>query len=353
MTTPSAHRLLRWYFRLYSYALRRLLALLTTIRRGLEDDPTRILLDHLTPDQRAAEATIQPPLPAFDGRLRLLVIVPFRDRWDLTKVCLEKLIGQDFTGLDTTVVLVDNGSVEEATRLGVDGFLSRPLALGLKFRHLRLDIPFNFSRLNNLAVAHCANLCPNYILMLNNDVEIGAVDSLQRLVRFIAANPRVSAVGCTLLFPDGRIQHSFLAPGVKIVGAHPLKFLPYRANYAWFERPRVVPGITGAVFLIRAAHFQNVGGLEEALPTAYQDVDLSLKLLKCGSFLVTLPDIVMIHHETATRKPDLSSTEAAWMYAKWGRYLTENPYYPACLSRWSEAPVYTIGEGAFPWWRFA
>lgn len=340
-----------WWLRVGCFAVRKVLAALTVLRRGF-GDPTTILVDQLTPEQIAAEAALRAPAANLSEVRRIVVVVPFRDRWDLTKTCLETLRRQEIGGLAVTVALVDNGSVEEATLTGIRETMTAPKREGLDFRLFRLEMPFNFSKLNNVAVERCADVDAHYVLLLNNDIEMTSTDGLQKFAKLLETNPQVGAVGCTLLYPDGRIQHSFVAPGVKIVGAHPLKFMPFQPAYRWFERPRAVAGLTGAVLMVRASCYRSVGGLQEDLPTSYQDVDFCLKVLAQGFFLVTMPDVVMVHHESASRKKDLPAAEIAWMYQRWGDYLTANPYYSTRLSRWSEAPVYSFGEGKYPWQRF-
>ena len=64
-----------------------LLKINTRLRRGLESDPTVILIDHLTPEQVKAQAAIDVALTRpFTDAGELLVLIPFRDRWDLLKL---------------------------------------------------------------------------------------------------------------------------------------------------------------------------------------------------------------------------------------------------------------------------
>ena len=110
--------------------------------------------------------------------------------------------------------------------------------------------------------------------------------------------------------------------------------------------------VTGAALLVRADLFAQVGGFDEALATAYQDLDLCLKLQKSGLANWALGNVALVHHETATRKASHKASEVAFMYERWGAFLEENPFYSSRFSRWSESPAFTLGEGAYPWRKY-
>jgi GT2 family glycosyltransferase len=282
---------------------------------------------------------------------RLLVIVPFRDKWPLTQAALDSLVAQRGHGLSIEVALVDNGSAAE-TMAHLSQWLERHGAPAtMSFRLLRFDIPFNFSKLNNLAYAACTTeRRPDYLLLLNNDVVLTDGSTLRRfLLRSRALGPRMGAMGCTLLYRDGRVQHSFVAPGVVLVGAHPLKRVPFKPHYAWFQGTQRVPAITGALFWLPAGVFAQVGGFDEDLPTAYQDVDLCLKITTAGYQIFCIADLTAIHDESATRTALPSLEEADHIYRKWGPALTAHPEVPRELSRWSEHPTLRLAESEFPW----
>ncbi len=333
----------------------RLIALLsravTRLVRLGDQDPTQILLDTYSDAQRqAAESKNREAPPPLNGTaLKLLVLIPFRDQWAMTEACLRSLASQDAPGLEVRVLLLDNGSAEKTTldALGYHG--NRPLANAFDVKTLRLDEPFNFSRLNNRGVASEIPFGADFLLCLNNDVELRAPGDLKALVAFAAGCPRLGALGCTLLFPDERVQHLFLAPGVKIVGAHPLKGFRLEETSAWFQAPRPVAAVTGAALLVGAQAFAAVGGFDEALPTVGQDLDLCLKLQKQGLTNWVLPHVRMLHKEGASRGKAIAKHEVATIYAKWGEFLTKNPFFSTRLSRYSETPAYRLLEPAYPW----
>jgi GT2 family glycosyltransferase len=316
-------------------------------------DPT-VLACRLWPESRViTESRNLAPSPTDVTRLQ--IIIPYRDCWHLTLVTLESLLKQDLTGVRVLVSLVDNGSIV-STQEHVSQWLKvQQSRTSIEFDHSRHDIPFNFSTLNNSAFQRSkAAFSPDYVLFLNNDVAMENPATISRLLQAAASiGDSLGALGCTLLYPNGRVQHTFLAPGVVLVGAHPLKGLRFNHRHQWYQGVRMVPAVTGALLLMRASTFEKLGCFEEKLATCYQDVDLCLKASLAGLQNFTIADLVAIHHESASRKSLPPLSEAEYIYGKWGAGLTAHSSVPMELSRWSEYPVLSLGEPPFPWrWLF-
>jgi hypothetical protein len=292
--------------------------------------------------QRAAELKISPinPLPALKGKVKLLIVIPFRDKWSMTKVCLDGLLRQDRTGLEVLIALVDNGSIEAETFEGIKKSQKDFETAGVQIRHLRYEVPFNFSFLNNQAVKDCSDFRADVLALVNNDIEFLETDSVLQLVKgsFL---PDAGAVGCTLLYPNRKIQHLFVFVGSKIVGSHPYKGQVLNLSSKWYAQPRAVGAVTGAVMFIQRHDYEKVGGFDEKLPTSYQDVDLCLKLQKIGLINWVLPKVMLIHHETQTRSHEPSWREAEYVEKKWGNFLFHNPFVSDVWSRKSEHFVFT------------
>lgn len=268
-------------------------------------------------------------------RLRVLAIVPFKDKADLTQVCYQGLLEQDLSGIDLTIALVDNNSCEADTQNWLNEVKSTPDPR-VQVRVLSYNTPFNFSYLNNQAVRDCSDLHPDIIAFINNDIEFVERATIKTLAQLCYSSDEIGAVGCTLLFPNLRIQHLFVYVGSKIVGSHPLRGKPFDQSLPWYKTVREVPGVTGAVMFVKTCDFLQVDGFDEVLATSYQDVDLCLKLQKLNRKNLTVPFIVNVHHETQTRSKAPNWKEAAYTYEKWGDYLRLNPSVPKVYSRLSE-----------------
>ena len=332
--------------RLVCKAYEFVLIIYTRLRRGLDDDPSKILVDFYTESQVQAQLAIDhlfanAEMPTGE----ILVIIPFRDRWDLTSACLKSLQCQVFTAsLRMKVVLVDNGSTSPATAQGIKA--ARSNYPSLMIETLRADYPFNFSKLNNDGFQNYKNSATRLVLFLNNDIEFLGHDTIEKMAICLTNLREAGAVGSTLLYPDGKVQHLFAAPGVKIIAAHPLKGTPFNQLTAWFEKPvRPVPAVTGAVMMLRADDFERVGMFDEALPTLGQDVVLcALVLQKLKKYSVVLTKAEVLHHESVTKSVSFPAAELKLIYDKYGDALNSNTFFNDVFSRWSEQPLI-----ALPW----
>ncbi len=195
---------------------------------------------------------------------------------------------------------------------------------GDRLRLVEWTEPFDFSAKCNLGAA-VAN--GELLLFLNDDIEVITPDWLERLAAFLD-EPDVGAVGCHLLFEDGRLQHGGHvllngAPGHLMFGQDPKSDLNRMA--LWLDRE--VAGVTGACFMTRATTFAEVGGFGLDFPGNYNDVDLSLKIRAAGYRIVITPHAQLYHFESITRDPTVSDVELATLRDRWYRELHRDPYY--------------------------
>ena len=137
-----------------------------------------------------------------------------------------------------------------------------------------MDEPFNYSRLNNLAVrdtrvaAHC-----DCLLFLNNDVELEP-GALSEMLRWID-QPPIGLVGCRLHFPDGRLQHGGVEIGEQrkqsMRWEHIEKFYPFE-QMEETKRLGFFDAVTAACALIKREVFLKIEGFDEIwYPIGYSD----------------------------------------------------------------------------------
>ncbi len=300
----------------------------------------RAVADHLQRSGRAG--TVEPAwpgstfhrvryeLPAL--RPRVTAVVCTRDgRW-LARCLRSVLETTDYEALD--VLVVDNGSTLDATRSLLDD-----LAAQGRIRVLRDPRPFNYSALNNTAVAETD---AELVLLLNDDTEALSPDWLAEMVGQVL-QPGVGAVGALLRYPDDRIQHAGVVMGVTGVAAHVHRLLP-PGSRGYFGRAALVQGfsaVTGACMLVRRAVFDAVGGLDEdELAVAFNDLDLCARIVAAGWRIVWTPYAQLRHYESLSRGPDDKDAdgvvrfqaEATVMRRRWAALLAGDPAYNPNLS---------------------
>lgn len=223
------------------------------------------------------------------------VIIPMKDAAKLTGECIAA-VRRGLSGQRVEFVLVDNGSESHAAQM----LFSRMRSDG----HVVVGAPgpFNFSHLVNAGVDAARG---DVILLLNNDVicaEHAWAERLMSLTQFAD----VGCVGTRLDYPNGRIQHVGIALGFQGLAGHPFRGWPAEAYGAlgYAAGPREVTGVTGAFMLLRKQVFNEAGGFDETLPTAFNDVDFCLKLRSHGYRNIVCTDVIHIHHESYSRGGD-------------------------------------------------
>lgn len=280
--------------------------------------------------QADAPAWLQVRRPLPDPAPRVSIIVPTRDRAKLLAACAEGVLAKtDYPNLE--LIVVDNGSVEPATEALFQKLLADP-----RVRVLRRPGPFNYSALNNEAVAEAKG---EILVLLNNDIEVIEGHWLAEMVSQ-AVRPNVGAVGARLLYPDGTLQHGGVILGVgrdtRIAGhIHPGAAHEDNGYFGCLHVARNVSAVTAACMALRKSVFDEVGGLDaEHLPVAFNDVDLCLKIRAAGYDIVWTPHAELYHMESASRgsdaRPDQAARarrEIAWMRERWGEVLDHDPFY--------------------------
>lgn len=264
---------------------------------------------------------------------RVSLIVPTRDRLELLRACINGLLQKtDYPNLE--ILIVDNDSREPATLTYLES-----LGTDNRVRLLRIEGAFNFSALNNRAVAIAEG---EIIGFINNDIEVIEPAWLTEMVSQ-AVQPRIGAVGAKLYYGDDTIQHAGVIIGMGGVAGHAHCRFP-RPAAGYFGRLHLVQNVscvTAACLIMPRRVFEDVGGFDEKnLQVAFNDVDLCLRIREAGYGIIWTPYAELYHLESASRGSDLApensrrfANEVAYMKRRWGATLVEeDPFYSPNLS---------------------
>ena len=255
------------------------------------------------------------------------ILIPNRDQAAVLRRCVHSI--QSLTSYKNYEILILENNSEEPETFACYEELTRDA----RTRVLNWEHPFNYSAINNYGASRAKG---DYLLLLNNDTEVLSENWLSELLSD-AAQPGVGAAGAKLLYSDDTIQHAGVVLGLGGIAGHVGSRTPGSIP-GYFGRAVVrqnISAVTGACLLISARDFQLVGGLEEDLPLAYNDIDLCLKLRKMGLRIVLNPQVQLYHHESLSRgaedtpeKQMRLQRESQYLVEKWGDSLTGNdPYY--------------------------
>lgn len=243
------------------------------------------------------------------------IVIPTRDLADILERCLASIFNKT-TYPNYEIILLDNGSKETETFTVFDKWKKRQPD---RFYCYQYDVPFNYSHINNYAVTKAKG---KYLLFLNNDTEVITPNWIQAMVEQ-AQRPSIGAVGAYLKYPDNTMQHTgvIIARGGLAGNDH-----------VYYDKILNFSAVTGACLMCRREVFAEVGGFDEDIAVAFNDVDLCLKIRERGYYNICLPHVLLYHHESKTRgyedtpeKIARFEKEVQFMRDKWGELVEQDP----------------------------
>ena len=250
------------------------------------------------------------------GEPKVSIIVPTRNGRHLLGRCIESVLGRTVYS-NYELVVVDNQSDDPATL----EYLATLPGKVLRYPH-----EFNYPRQLNLAAA--AVEC-DLLVFLNNDTEVATADWLDRLIEQ-AMRPEVGAVGPRLRFPNGDVQHEGILIGAWRGHANSIEWGNW---WRMGDLLRDVSAVTGACMATRPGVYWRVGGYDERLRVAYNDVDFCLRLHQAGYQVVFEPDAELYHAEGSTRGLVEDPEDAPLFNERWRPRSSCDPYYNPNLNR--------------------
>jgi len=265
---------------------------------------------------------------------KVSIVIPFRDHFKLLLDVVESVVAHtDYPSYE--IILADNQSVEKDTIAAIEDLKRKHrMVRVVKYPHL-----FNFSAINNFAIKKAKG---ELVLLMNNDVQAFRPDWLMELVQH-ALDPDVAAVGPMLLYDDLTIQHAGVVIGLSGLAGHLGIGLPFNAAGIQFGRlvlEHDVSCVTGACMLVKKKVWKELGGMDEELPVAFNDVDFCLRVRELGYRIVYNPYSMLFHYESKSRGSDLTpenrgrfNRDKLKIHQKWGDVLFSDPYFSESLSK--------------------
>ena len=265
------------------------------------------------------------------------LIIPTRDGYDILSLCiksiLEKTIYKNYE-----IIIVDNQTRCPKTLAYFEELTKRHTHISV----LAYDKEFNYSAINNFAVAHAKG---EIIGLINNDVEIISDHWLTEMVEH-AVREEIGAVGAKLYYDNNTIQHAGVVLGIGGVAGHSHKYFK-KDEHGYFSRLKIIQNysaVTAACLVVKKSLYEKVNGLNEKnLTVAFNDVDFCIKLKKLGFRNLWTPYVELYHHESVSRGAENNEIKKArfekeinYMKATWGETLKNDKFYNSNLTDLSE-----------------
>ncbi len=269
-----------------------------------------------------------------DGEPLVSVLIPSKDHTDDLDVCVQSLLNK-CTYKNLEIIIIENNSTEEETFAYYEKIEQQDSRVKVVYWP---GTGFNFSAINNYGFSQSSG---EYILLLNNDVEVITEDMFESMLGYFS-RPDVGMVGCKLLYRDNTIQHAGVLIGGGGLADH--LFKGYKDSAAGYMCRAMlsndVSAVTAACCLMPRKIYEEVGGLEEDLAVAFNDVDLCLKVRASGYTIVYDAQAKLYHYESKSRGSENTpekylrfSSEMSYLSNKWKEEVAFNdPNYNPNLS---------------------
>lgn len=261
------------------------------------------------------------------------ILIPNKDHTDDLDVCLNSFFERaDYKNYE--FIIIENNSVLPETFAYYEKIEKEHDNVKVVY----WEAGFNYSAINNFGFKFAKG---DYIMLLNNDVELITPDIFQSMLGF-CMRPEVGIVGAKLLYNDHTVQHAGVLVGAGGLADHVFKGI-HEDDPGYMGRAissQDVSAVTAACLLVKRSVYEEVGGFEEEFQVAFNDVDFCLKVRKAGYLIVYDADVKLFHYESKSRGMEDTTdrfirfgNEMMLLNSKWDILSTfVDPYYNPNLS---------------------
>lgn len=265
------------------------------------------------------------------------IIIPNKDSVDILRTCINSINKSTYENVE--VIIIENNSVSSE-------IVEYYKELESNYTNIKIVTwtgSFNFSAINNFGVSNARG---EYVILLNNDIELISKNWIEEMLGH-CKRKEVGIVGAKLYYPDNTIQHAGTIIGIGGIAGHAFVGMP-RVFSGYMHKASLqqdLSAVTAACMMVKKEVYEEVGGLEEELKVAFNDVDFCLKVRKAGYLVVYNPYVEAYHHESKSRgtedtkeKVKRFQSEIEFMRKRWSDILQNgDPYYNKnlTLSKWN------------------
>lgn len=271
------------------------------------------------------------------GNPLISILIPNKDQKDSLKKCLDSVFKKS-TYTNYEIIIIENNSVEDETFA-----YYKELEKKSNVKIVTWKGQFNYSAINNFGEKEAKG---DYLLFLNNDVEVINPHWMEEMLGN-CQRKEVGIVGAKLYYPDDTIQHAGTIIGIGGIAGHAFLNMP-RSRTGYLHKASIqmdLSAVTAACMMMKKEVFDTLGGFEEKLTVAFNDVDLCLRTVQAGYLVVYNPRVELYHYESKSRGSEDSEEkvrrfqgEIEFMRTRWISILKNgDPNYNKnlTLSKWN------------------
>lgn len=222
------------------------------------------------------------------------IIIPFKDQPGILKQCLDSILTKS-TYTHYEIIGISNNSSDTKTF----DLMKEYGDSHSNITFYEYNVPFNYSKINNYGATLAKG---EHLVLLNNDIEIISPGWIEALLEH-SQRSDVGAVGAKLYYPDGIVQHGGIIVGLGGVAAHSHRFFVKDAPGYYYRLNLIqdLSAVTAACLMVEKKLYERLGGLEEELTVAYNDLDFCLRLRELGLLNIFTPYCEAYHYESKSR----------------------------------------------------
>jgi GT2 family glycosyltransferase len=265
---------------------------------------------------------------------RVSILIPTTGNPALFRRCLESVLTRTTHHNFEVLVLVNEVEFKRPER-------ARVLSEAAENARVKVrsypDRPFNYSWVNNWGADQAEG---EFLILLNDDTEIITPDWIEKLIARVSLGG-VGAVGPMMYYANNTIQSAGVVLGLGGMANHIFGGEP-RGSGGYFGRACLeqdLSCVSAACMVIRKDTFFEIGGFDEELPAAFNDVDLCIRLRQAGWRIIWTPTVELYHKESESlgrhdvgRRAKQHLADVGLMRSRWGPILESDPYYNRNLS---------------------
>lgn len=250
---------------------------------------------------------------------RVAIVILNYKTYLLTINCIYSIL-QKCT-VDFQIFVIDNNSGNESlekiqkwvTAQGVQSVLASSRALELYSQKIVLIQNENndgYSKGNNIGISFASINKHEYVLILNNDIEIKN-NSISQLISYAKSNTRIGCLSPLLYRSNGEFEKNCARRRLKwydfsLLSGIGMKLLPFsffrKHHFINPIKTKPFPAemISGSAMFFPIKVLQEIDGFDENVFLYYEEAILCEKLLKKGLCTYVVPQSVMIHNHAQT-----------------------------------------------------
>lgn len=233
---------------------------------------------------------------------KVSIVILTWNQCDMTTTQLKDVASLDTTGLDTEMIVVDNGSTDDTIKILSDYSLPN-----MSYKFIETGANLGFAGGNNIGIKDAFDRGADYVISMNNDL-ILSKDILIKLVELAESDKTIGLIAPKMYFAKGfefhkdRYKQNELGKVIWYAGGiidRNNVYTPHRGvdevDHGQYDKTIDTDVVNGACFLISKELVKKIGLIDETFFLYWEDADYSEKARRAGFRVVYAPQTHLWH----------------------------------------------------------